>query len=195
MDMKLMSVVVTPLLDCAYHHVNLGKTKNPLAVRRFPIQLGAEDEPIGLPLANFCVLPPQYFFRESQCEFGSIIVLPHVMIVSGTRNAGLLRAQWTALSRIALLNARMYFIELEVKQGMDTQGKRIWNFLDIRAAEKSRACLNLASDSVNLLAHCPQKRKFPRREAGRCRMNQLSGLKPVCEESKCVCPGWTPLLG
>jgi hypothetical protein len=28
------------------------------------------------------------------------------------------------------------------------QGKRIWNFLDIRAAEKARGCLNLASDSV-----------------------------------------------
>jgi hypothetical protein len=29
-----------------------------------------------------------------------------------------------------------------------SQGKRIWNFLDIRAAEKARGCLNLASDSV-----------------------------------------------
>jgi len=70
-----------------------------------------------------------------------------------------------------------------------TQGKRIWNFLDIRVAEKARASLNSASYGVNLLAHCPQKRGFPRREAGRCRLNQLSGLKPVCEESKCVRPG------
>jgi hypothetical protein len=69
------------------------------------------------------------------------------------------------------------------------KGNRIWNFLDSRAAEKARPCLNSASYCVNLLVQSPQKSEFPHREVGRCRKDPLSGLQSMCKESKCDCPG------
>jgi len=38
---------------------------------------------------------------------------------------------------------------IKCEAGLMGQGKRIWNFLDIRAAEKARDCLNSASHSVD----------------------------------------------
>ena len=74
------------------------------------------------------------------------------------------------------------------------KGNRIWNFLDSRAAEKARSCLNSASYCVNLLVQSPQKSEFPHREVGRCRKDPLSGLQSMCKESKCDCPGMAPEL-
>lgn len=82
--------------DHTHHHVNLGNAKTPLAVRRFPVQLCAFDEPIGLPVADFRVLPVKYFFREGQCGFGSILVLPGPgILVSGIRETDLNQGERT----------------------------------------------------------------------------------------------------
>ena len=105
----------------------------------------------------------------------------HGRIAGGTSRE--IHAVWCSL-RLA-----SHLPDMEQPSLPTPQGNCIWNFLDIRVAEKAQACLNSTSYGVNLLGHCPQKSGFPHREGGRCRLNQLSALKSVCEKSKCDCPG------
>src|ERR1019366_4468709 len=70
-----------------------------------------------------------------------------------------------------------------------TQGNRIWDFLDIRVAEKARVCLLSTSSGANWMVHGPQNGGFRQPQFDLCRRNHLHDLRSVPEKSKCDCPG------
>src|ERR1039458_8938469 len=73
-----------------------------------------------------------------------------------------------------------------------TQGNRIWDFLDIRVAEKARVCLLSTSSGANWMVHGPQNGGFRQPQFDLCRRNHLHDLRSVPEKSKCDCPACDP---
>src|ERR1017187_4066941 len=69
------------------------------------------------------------------------------------------------------------------------QGNRIWDFLDIRVAEKARVCLLSTSSGTNWMVRGPQNGGFRQPQFDLCRRNHLHDLRSVPEKSKCDCPG------